>query len=111
MKKGTYVRLLKLIASPDYVPGSTGAEHHLGITSKATVKPDYWVEGFLAEDIALARPIRFTKHIRNGKEVCDAFSTSPVCIVRGNEVWTQMSVFKVLKVPPFDPEKSLQAWL
>ena len=45
MKKGTYVRLLKLIAGPDYEPGSTGAEHHLGITPKATVKPDYWVEG------------------------------------------------------------------
>ena len=51
------MRLLKLIAGPDYEPGSTGAEHHLGITPKATVKPDYWVEGFLAEDIALARPI------------------------------------------------------
>jgi hypothetical protein len=111
MKKGTYVRLLKLIASPDYVPDSTGAEHDLRINPKATVTPDYWLEGFLAEDIALARPIRFTKHIRNGKQVCDAFSTSPVCIVRGNEVWTQMSVFRVLKVPPFDPDKSLQAWL
>jgi hypothetical protein len=69
-----------------------------------------WVEGYLTENIALAVPILFEKHILNGKEVRGAFRSSPVCLVRGNEIFTQMAAYRLLRVPPFDPTRSLQAW-
>ena len=108
MKKGTYVRLIAMTAAPDTIPSSNG-KPDWNAKKRPTVKPGQWLEGYLADDIALAKPIRFTRHIRNGK-VRSAFRTSPVCVVQGNDVITEMSIFRVLRVPPFDPEKSLEAW-
>jgi len=111
MKKGNYVRLIKMSSSPDYVPGSADAELHPAVTPRPKAKENYWVEGFLAEDIALGGQIAFDTHLRNCYQVDAAFSTSPIVAIAGNEVMTEMSLFVVLRVPPFDPDKSLRAWL
>lgn len=106
MKRGIYVRLLKLVLTPDAVPDFSDQEPKTPLP----VKPGFWIEGYLGEDIALTGQIYFENHIWDGREVRGVFRSSPICIIRGNEIITQLSAYRLLKVPPFDPERSLQAW-
>ena len=106
MKQGTYVRLLRLVLTPDSVPGFSDQEP----IPPLPAMPGCWLEGYLGEDIALTGQLYFKKHILNGKEVRGVFRSSPICLVRGNEIITQMGAYRLLKVPPFDPDRSLRAW-
>lgn len=106
MKQGTYVRLLRLVFNADAVAGLSDQEPKAPLPAM----PGCWLEGYLGEDIALTGQLYFEKHILNGKEVRGVFRSSPICLVRGNEIITQMGAYRLLKVPPFDPDRSLRAW-
>ena len=106
MKQGTYVRLLRLVLTPDSVPGFSDQEP----IPPLPAMPGCWLEGYLGEDIALTGQLYFEKHIRTGKEVRGVFRSSPICLVRGNEIFTQMAAYRLLKVPHFDPDQSLRVW-
>lgn len=110
MKKGNYVRLIKMCASPDYWPGTTDTENQRAVAPKPTAKENFWIEGYLAADIVPGGQILFDDHLRNGFLAGSSYYTSPIVAVVGNEVMTQSSLFRVLRVPPFDAEKSLGAW-
>ena len=106
VKKGLYVRIIPLISTTDAVPGFTDR--------KPKPPPPYrmghWLEGYLAEDIALTGQICFDRHIRNGKEVRESWRSSPICIVMGDQIFCQRAIYRIVKVPEFDPDRSLQAW-
>jgi hypothetical protein len=106
MKKGLYVRIIPLVSTANAVPGFTD--------KKPKPPPPYltghWLEGFLAEDIALTGQICFDRHLRNGKEVGGSWRSSPICIVKGDQIFCQRAIYRIMKVPAFDPERSLQAW-
>ena len=106
VKKGTYVRVIPLVSTPDAVPGFTDK----------TPKPPppyrvgHWLEGYLMEDIGLTGQIFFGRHLWNGKEVRESWRSSPICLVVGDQIFCQRAIYRILKVPAFDPDRSLQAW-
>jgi hypothetical protein len=107
MKRGTYIRLIPLVCTPDAVPGF----------SDRVPKPlppyrvGHWLEGYLEEDIGLTGQICFGSHLRNGKDVVrETWRSSPICLVMGDQVFCQRAIYRLLKVPPFDADRSLQAW-
>ena len=106
MKRGTYVRIIPLIATPNVVPGFDDREPKPSTPYMA----GHWLEGHLIEDIGLTSQIAFGCHIRNGKFVKEPWRSSPICLVVGDQIFCQRALYRILKVPPFDPQKSLEVW-
>jgi hypothetical protein len=64
---------------------------------------DYWMDGYLAADIAKGARIRLDRHVRLGVVARGFFTSSPVCTIKGNEVATYNSVWQVNRVPAWRP--------
>ena len=106
MKKGTYVRLIPLVCTPDAAPGFADKEPR----PLPPYKVGHWLEGYLAEDIGLTSQICFGRHLLNGREIRESWRSSPICLVLGDQIFCQRAIYRLLKVPAFDPDRSLQAW-
>jgi hypothetical protein len=105
MKKGMYVRMIKLGATrfgiaacpaPLYTPGVWGDLFSLPVA--------YWLEGYLTCDLVKSAFIQMDRYVRNGVVARGTFNSSRICIIRGAEIETCNSIYRVLKVPPLEIE-------
>jgi len=71
-----------------------------------------WIEGTVIKPICLGKEFQVYCTCYNGK-ICiqgRVYKSSEVVLIRGDKVFTQDVEYKVLRVPRFDPVKSLRAW-
>ncbi len=109
MKRNTYVRVIQLALTAEDV-SEIGNPKRNPTTRKPTTVQTGWREGYLLEDIGRGHTIRLGRHIRDGKTICDCWCSSPICFIEGDRVITLRAQYRLLKVPPFDADRSLQAW-
>ena len=110
MKRGAYIRVIPLRTSPkpaiDFVNGEPKPR------STPPFLHGHYLEGYLAEDIVQSARIRFEPHhLRDGQVVEEPWRSSRICCVMGDHVFCERAKYRMLKVPPFDAEQSLRAWL
>jgi hypothetical protein len=101
MKKGNYVRLIKLRSTPSgvvacpmplYAPGAWDGVMSLPI--------HYWMEGYLLCDLVKRNQILINRYVRNGVIARGFVQTTRICSVKEDEVETYNSIYRVMKVPP-----------
>jgi hypothetical protein len=71
----------------DYVMGEDNGNVSLPI--------DYWLEGFLTEELAVGKPIVVSRTNRNGVEIGGIFTTSTVTEITKDGFKTLNSVYKL----------------
>jgi hypothetical protein len=107
MPSQTYVRIIRvstlvsLESSPSNQEGNTKRRNQ--------VCDGAWLEGILSP-VRIGQPFRLRCLLLNGKIFRRLNESSIVVSVRGDLVTTRRVVYKILKVPPFDPDQSLRAW-
>src|SRR5688500_14038799 len=75
--------------TPEWTHYSAGA-----INPGVSLPSGYSIEGFLLEEIAVGRPVRVLRTIRNGKNALGHFATSPVIAYDDQTFETLNSVYR-----------------
>lgn len=104
----SYVRIIRIRAS------SIAGSFRRGLSSKAVepIPNGSWIEGTLIRPIRIGSEFRVRCVFFNGKAcLCGrVYKSSAVVCIRGDQIFTRHVVYKVMRVPRFDPEGSLRAW-
>jgi hypothetical protein len=69
-----------------------------------------WIEGTLTTPIRVGCTFRIKCVFFNGQICRRTYQGSSVVAIKGDLVTTTRAEYKVLKVPKFDPDRSLRAW-
>ena len=69
-----------------------------------------WIEGELTRPIRIGDGFRLRVLIINGQLCRRLYMTSAVVAIQGDQVLTCEVRYKFLRVPAFDPDRSLRAW-
>jgi hypothetical protein len=99
MKKGDYVRITKIASVVGGIPACPMPLYSPDMDWGLSLPRDYWMDGYLAVDIAKGDRIRLDRHVRLGVVARGFFTSSPICAVRGNQVATYNSIWQVSRVP------------
>jgi hypothetical protein len=70
-----------------------------------------WIEGDLITPVRIGENFRIRCVFANGRLCKRTYASSTVVSIEGDVVTTYQMQYKVLRVPRFDPVKSLRAWL
>ena len=104
LKKGAYIRITKLRASPGGAPACPRPIYSPGAWSNILSLPvAYWMEGFLLADVVKRDCIRLDRRVRDGVVVRGVFTSTKICAVNEDEVITYNSVYRLELVTPFIP--------
>jgi hypothetical protein len=97
MKKRKYVRISKLSASEDPEVQTPSLEDYETLKGHAAISlpVDYWLEGYLFEDIEVGKSVLVQREIRNGLKVSGMFKTSEVVKISENTFETLFSKLKI----------------
>lgn len=100
MKRGDYVRICKIGSAPGGIPACPMPLYSPGAWAGVLSLPyHYYMDGYLAADIVKADRIRLDRYVRHGVVARGFFTSSPICVIRGNEVQTYNSTWLVSRVP------------
>jgi hypothetical protein len=69
-----------------------------------------WIEGMLIKPIRIGDGIQVRILIYNGQLCRRLYLTSAVVAIQADQVLTSQVRYKFLRVPVFDPLKSLKSW-
>ena len=69
-----------------------------------------WLEGTLIKPIRIGEGFRVRVLILHGQFCRRHYMTSAVVAIQADQVLTSQVRYKFLRVPAFDPDRSLQAW-
>jgi hypothetical protein len=101
MHTGLYVRIIRVRSRRDArETAPTRGEPHDGS----------WIEGTLITPIRVGSSFRVKCIFFNGQVCRRTYQGSSVVAIKGDRVTTARVEYKVLKVPKFDPDRSLRAW-
>ena len=104
----SYVRIIRIRATT--VVGGP----RKGRPSKAAqpIPNGSWIEGTLIKPIHIGKEFRVRCVFFDGKAcLCGRlYQSSCVISIHGDQVITRQVVYKVMRVPRFDPQGSLRAW-
>jgi hypothetical protein len=101
MKKGSYVRLIKLRSTPSGIVACPMPLYAPGAWDEVMSLPiHYWMEGYLLGDLVKRNQILVNRYVRNGVIARGFFTSSRICSVKADEVETYNSIYRVMKVPP-----------
>jgi hypothetical protein len=104
LKKGAYIRITKLRASPGGAPACPRPIYSPGAWSNILSLPvAYWMEGYLLADVVKRDCIRLDRRVRDGVVVRGVFTSTKICAVNEDEVTTYNSVYRVELVTPSIP--------
>jgi hypothetical protein len=109
VKNVDYIRIIRVRGN------ASSGNSNRGRLAKKPVQPipnGAWLEGHLTKPIRVGQPFQVECTCFNGKIcVCGrVYRSSAVILIRGGYVFTEEMEYKVLRVPRFDPVKSLRAW-
>jgi hypothetical protein len=101
MKRGCYVRIEKLRATPYGLPACPLPLYFPGAWAGHLSLPvDYWLEGYLLRDVAPGDVIDLDRRVRHGLAVRGRFVSSRICSCSNAEIATVNSVYIVREIPP-----------
>ena len=101
MKRGCYVRLEKLRATPYGLPACPLPLYFPGAwVGHLSLPVHYRMEGYLLRDVAPGDVIDLDRRVRHGVAVLGRFVSSRICSCSGGEISTLNSVYIVREIPP-----------
>lgn len=100
-----YVRIIRMGSM--VVPG--GARRR-GRRNELAIRDGDWIEGELTRPIRIGEGFRLRVLIINGQLCRRVYMSSRVVATQGDQVLTCEVRYKFLRVPAFDPDRSLRAW-
>jgi hypothetical protein len=104
LRKGSYVRITKLRATPGGAPACPRPIYEPGLWSEFLSLPvAYWMEGVLLADMVKRSTIRLHRCVRDGVVASGVFTSTPICDISDGEVTTYNSIYLVELVTPFIP--------
>ena len=94
-KKLTKITKISETENP-LVKSATKEEYKYGTyNNNVSIPIDYWVVGYLFDEIKVGKPVRLFRKIRNGEKVEGIFTTSKIQTWDGNIFTTMNSKYKV----------------
>jgi hypothetical protein len=106
MKEGDYVRLEKIGSTPNGLPACPMSWYSPGaFTGFLSLPERYWIEGVLEENPRIGGRILLSRYVRFGVASRGCFRSSLICSIQGDRITTFNSVWRVLRVPPLDPNQ------
>jgi len=100
MKKGDYVRIVKIASTPWGIPACPMPLYSPGAWDGIFSLPrEYWMDGYLAATPAVAHRILLCRDVRCGVVARGFFKSSLISRIRGNLITTHNSIWQVSRVP------------
>ena len=103
MKRRSYVKISKISSSEDPKYPTPSNEDYEALKDDAllSLPVDYWIEGYLFQEIEVGKSVVVEREIRNGIKISGTFITSPVVKITEDGFETANSIYKmeVLALP------------
>jgi hypothetical protein len=106
MKPATYVRIIRLGS----MVAEGGPKPRLKWKQLEPLRVGDWIEGKLIKAIRVGDDFRLRALFHNGQLCRRSYLSSPVVAIQQDQVLTYEVRYKVLRVPKFDPKRSLKSW-
>ena len=100
-----YVRIIRMGSMVE-----PGAKRRSRWKELEALRDGDWIEGTLIKPIRIGEGFQVRTFIHNGQLCRRGYLTSEVVAIQGDQVLTSQVRYKFLRVPVFDPLKSLQSW-
>jgi hypothetical protein len=100
-----YVRIIRMGSMVE--PGAKGRSRW---TEREALRDGDWIEGTLIKPVRIGDGLQVRILIYNSQLCRRLYLTSDVVAIQGDQVLTTQVRYKFLRVPVFDPLKSLKSW-
>jgi hypothetical protein len=100
-----YVRIIRMGSMVE-----SGAKRRSRWKELEALRDGDWFEGMLIKPIRIGDGFQVRTLIHNGQLCRRLYLTSAVVAIQGDQVLTSQVRYKFLRVPVFDPLKSLKSW-
>jgi hypothetical protein len=100
-----YVRIIRMGSMVE-----PGAKRRSRWKELEALRDGDWLEGMLIKPIRIGDGIQVRVLIYNGQLCRRLYLTSAVVAIQADQVLTSQVRYKFLRVPVFDPLKSLKSW-
>lgn len=97
MKPRPYVKISKISSSEDPKYPTPSKEDYESLKDEAFLSPpiDYWIEGYLHQEVEVGKSVLVEREIRNGIKKFGTFVTSAVVKITADGFETVNSVYKL----------------
>ena len=107
MKKSKYIRLTKINSVSNPITESSSIkEYNFGGINSKSLPIDYWLEGYLEEDIKVGTEIHLDRRIRNNVKIPGYFLSTTVQKIENDLIFTMNSIYRIQEINQINYQKS-----